>query len=189
MKKINLSHSISEKDYTIEKIISVSDTMQKKYRYRLSEPIGKNFDPSFTPALSPQEILELGVFEGKYLNDCTQEFPREWYETALKNNKLSPEKPDISKNYFGVKSRQPLSVWIQKHWITPDDPDVRGWFQWYCRYYLGRREPVLDERQIKRWRAFRRHAGQIKANCTVGDLHCRPRQRQALLQWAYDPFI
>jgi len=189
MRKIDFSNSISEKDYTIGKIISVSDTMQKKYQYKLSEPIGKNFDPDFTPNLSPKEMLELGVFEGKYLNDCTSEFPREWYENALKKNKISPEKSDISKNCFGIKSRQHLSVWIQKDWITPDDPDLRGWFQWYCRYYLGRREPKLDIRQIKRWRSFKRHVGQIKANCKPKDITCRPRQRQALLQWAYDPFI
>ncbi len=163
--------------------------MQSGYTYQLSEPIGKNFHPDFTPQFSPKEMLSLGVFEGKYLNDCTSEFPREWYEEALKKNKLSPEKADPSLNYFGIKSRQSLSVWREKGWITPDDPDIRGWFQWYCRYYLGRRDPVLDERQIKRWRAFRRHLGQIKKNCSPGDLFCRPKQRQALLQWAYDPFV
>lgn len=161
--------------------------MQKKYKYVLQEPIGKNFDPEFKPELTPAQMMKYGVFEGKYLNDCTKEFPKEWYEKALK--KLSPKKPDISKNRFKIKSRQPLSVWIKKGWIMPEDPDVRGWFQWYCRYYIGRRDPVLDKRQIKRWKSFRRHAGQIKKNCEPGDLKCRPRQRQALLQWAYNPFI
>lgn len=189
MESRDLSHSKKEAEYHVGQIITVSDKMQSGYSYSLSEPIGKNFDPAFTPAFSPAQMLELGVFEGKYLNDCTREFPKEWFVTAFKKEKLSPSSPDISKNYFSVKSRQPLSVWIQKHWITPNDPDVRGWFQWYCRYYLGRREPVLDQRQIKRWRAFRRHAAQVKKHCASGDLHCRPRQRQALLQWAYDPFL
>lgn len=184
---IDLSSSQPESDYHVGQIIRVSDTMQSGYEYQLSAPIGEDFDPAFTPDLSPQKMLELGVFEGKYLNDCTTEFPREWYEAALKEDRLALL-PDISKNYFQIKSRQPLSVWREKLWITPDDPDVRGWFQWYCRYHLGRRDPALDERQIKRWRAFRRHLGQVQKNCAKGDLSCRPRQRQALLQWAYDPF-
>lgn len=163
-------------------VIHVNDTMQTDYSYVLSEPMGKNYAPGFEPHLTPQEMLEMGVFEGKYCNDCTNEFPASWFENA----KLS-EKPDPSVNYFGIKSRQPLSVWREKGWIY--GPDPRGWFQWYCRYYLGRRLPDIDDIQVKRWRAFSRHAGQIRANCQPGDIFCRKRQRQALLQWAYDPLI
>jgi hypothetical protein len=164
------------------KTVKVSDLMQKNYRYTLSAPMGRKFDPAFTPHFSPKEMLELGVFEGKYLNDCQKEFPKDWFKKA----KLSPT-ADPALNYFKIKSRQPLSVWRQKGWII--GPDPRGWFQWYCRYYMGRRLPDIDAHQIKRWRAFSRHAGQIRANCMPGDFSCRPRQRQALLQWAYDPFI
>ncbi len=156
--------------------------MQKGYSYRLEAPTGAAFDPDFTPALIPPEMLRLGVFEGKYLNDCRGEFPADWYKKA----RLS-ESPDPSLNCFKVKSRLPLSVWRQRGWIY--GPDPRGWFQWYCRYYLGRRLNQIDAIQIGRWRAFSRHAGQIRAHCAPGDLSCRPRQRQALLQWAYDPFI
>jgi len=124
----------------------------------------------------------MGVFEGRYLNDCTDEFPNKWFENA----KLS-QRADPSLNYFGIKSRQPLGVWREKGWIY--GPDPRGWFQWYCRYYMGRRLDQVDHIQIKRWKGFARHAGQIRANCYPGDIFCRPRQRQALLQWAYDPFI
>jgi hypothetical protein len=127
-------------------------------------------------------MLEMGVFEGKYLNDCRAEFPADWFAEA----RLS-DRPDIRCNFFGVKSRQPLSVWKEKGWIH--GPDPRGWFQWYCRYTMGRRLPQTDAIQIKRWRAFARHAGQVRAHCMAGDLSCRPRQRQALLQWAYDPFL
>ena len=162
--------------------ISISDRMQTGYSYALSAPMGLDFAENFTPYYSPKEMLQMGVFEGKYCNDCTDEFPPDWFEAA----KLS-DKPDISLNYFGIKSRQPLSVWQEKGWIY--GPDPRGWFQWYCRYYLGRRIPDIDAIQIKRWRAFSRHAGQVRANCDPGDIFCRPRQRQALLQWAYDPLI
>jgi hypothetical protein len=180
---------MKEYNYKIGTKILVNDKMQKGYTYTLTCQIGKNFDSSFTPHLSPKEMLELGAFEGKYLNDCTNEFPEEWFKNAQEKHKLSPEKANESINYFQIKSRQSLQIWKEKGWIECDDPDVRGWFQWYCRYYLGRRIQKIDTRQIKRWRAFNRHAGQIKKNCDPGNLYCRPKQRQALLQWAHNPFI
>ena len=163
-------------------IIEVNDRMQTGYCYQLTAPEGEDFSPNFMPFYTPAQMLEMGVFEGKYCNDCTNEFPETWFEKA----KIS-DFPNIDVNYFGIKSRQPLSVWLQKGWIF--GPDPRGWFQWYSRYYLGRRLPDIDTIQIKRWRAFARHAGQIRANCYPGDIFCRPRQRQALLQWSYDPLI
>jgi len=163
-------------------IITVEDRMQTGYSYVLEVPMGADFAPGFAPHYTPAEMLAMGVFEGKYLNDCRDEFPNDWFEGA----KLS-ERADPTLNFFGVKSRQPLSVWREKGWII--GPDPRGWFQWYCRYYLGRRLPETDALQRKRWRAFARHAGQVRANCMTGDLSCRPRQRQALLQWAHDAMI
>ncbi len=154
--------------------------MQKNYRYILTEPPGKKFDPRFKPDLTPKAMLKLGVFGGKYMTDCKKEFPRDWFTGA----KLCPEKHDPKLNYFGVNASQPLSVWKKKAWIYHEDP--RGWFQWYCRYYMGRRIPKEDERQIKRWLAIKRHVSQIKKNCSQGDMSCRPRQRQAVLHWAYD---
>jgi hypothetical protein len=163
-------------------IIEVSDKMQSGYRYELVAPVGKEFPNIFRPYFSPQKMLEMGVFEGKYCNDCIGELPEEWFRKA----KLSV-KPDPEQNYFGLKSRQSLPVWRQKGWIY--GPDPRGWFQWFCRFYLGRRLPDVDSIQIKRWKAFARHAGQIRANCEPGDIFCRRRQRQALLQWSYNPLI
>jgi len=162
--------------------ITVSDKMQRDYSYVLTAPAGANFAEDFKPYFSPREMLEMGVFEGRYMNDCGLEFPDSWFRNA----KLS-QKPDPTLNYFGVKSRQPLSVWRYKGWIY--GPDPRGWFQWYCRYHLGRRLADIDRIQIGRWKGFARHAGQVRANCYPGDVFCRPRQRQALLQWSYDPFI
>ena len=159
--------------------IIVNDTMQNGYIYFCTEPMGRNFHADFKPELSPKLMLELGVFGGKYMTDCRDEFPSDWFDNA----KLSPEKRDSELNLFGVNASQPLSVWKSKGWISPNDP--RGWFQWYCRYYLGRRGPD-DEGQIKRWRAMRRHISQVKKNCERCDFSCRPRQRQALLHLSYD---
>ena len=162
------------------KIVVVNDCMQKGYRYELVAPVGRDFRSDFQPELTPEEMLSLGVFCGKYMTDCQEEFPAGWFKRA----KLSPERRDCSLNYFGVNASQPLSVWRNKGWIHPDDP--RGWFQWYCRYYVGRRMPEEDTRQIRRWKAIRRHVVQVRRNCEPGDQTCRPRQRQALLHWAYD---
>ncbi len=159
--------------------VVVHDKMQKNYRYALTEPMGGNFDPGFRPELTPREMLELGVFGGVYMRDCGGEFPGAWFTRA----KFARDGRDPRLNFFGVNASQPLSVWRKNGWIHPDDP--RGWFQWYCRYYMGRRHRD-DERQIKRWKAMRRHIAQIRKNCRPRDLSCRPRQRQALLHWAYD---
>ena len=162
------------------KIILVNDKMQNNYRYELTAPAGKNFDPEFRPELTPQQMLRLGVFGGKYMTDCQEEFPREWFKKA----KLSPDKHNPALNYFKVSASQPLSVWRKKGWIYRDDP--RGWFQWYCRYFMGRRIPGEDKRQIARWKAMKRHISQLKKHCCKGDVSCRAKQRQAILQWAYD---
>ena len=114
------------------------------------------------------------------MTDCKDEFPEDWFENA----KLSPEKTDISLNYYQVDASMPLEKWQEKGWIHPDDP--RGWFQWYCRYYYGRRLPEENQIQIKRWKAIKRHAGAIKKNCEHKDQSCRKKQRQTLLHWAYD---
>ncbi|MFO1256151.1 MAG: hypothetical protein U1E37_10870 [Sphingomonadaceae bacterium] len=159
--------------------VEVHDTMQRGYRYQLTAPEGEDFDPAFRPELTPAEMLGLGVFGGCYMTDCRGEFPADWFADAP----LSPGRPDKSCNHFGVIASQPLAEWRRKGWIHADDP--RGWFQWYCRYFMGRRHED-DARQIARWRNFARHAAQVRKACEPGDPFCRPRQRQALLQWAYD---
>lgn len=167
--------------------VTVNDKMQHGYEYDLTEPMGKNME--FEPALSPAKILQLGAFEGKYCRDCADEFPTSWFKRA----KFAEDAADVNINYFGLKSRMSLPEWRRRHWIVGNDP--RGWFQWYMRYYMGRRDPV-DAHQIARYKAIARHAGQVKKNCKhqqdgrcSDPLNCRPRQRQTLLQWAWDPFI
>jgi hypothetical protein len=163
----------------MSKHVIVNDLMQSGYRYTLSQPSGRNFHPEFRPDLTPKQMLELGVFGGRYMTDCRKEFPATWFTKA----KLSPGRHDPSVNFFGIRASKPWTYWMEKGWLYEEDP--RGWFQWYCRYYMGRRCPD-DERQIKRWKNMRRHIGQLTRHCDVGDWACRPRQRQALLHWAYD---
>ncbi|MGZ5257520.1 MAG: hypothetical protein ACXWC0_07745 [Burkholderiales bacterium] len=159
--------------------VTVNDLMQRGYEYTVTEPVARNFHRDFRPELSPKEMLKAGVFGGKYMTDCTSEFPDDWFDRA----KLCHERHDPHLNCFGVNASQPLAEWRKKGWIHVDDP--RGWFQWYCRYYIGRR-CADDERQIRRWRAVTRHLAQLRKNCSRGDLLCRPRLRLALLHWAYD---
>jgi len=125
----------------------------------------------FKPELTPKQMLELGVFDGAYFNDYS-ELPADWSRNVSQMN------------FFGVHASQSLAEWQRKGWIFPEDP--LGWFQWYCRYTMGRRVPEMDAVQIKRWKAMTRHIAQLKQNCMIGDVNCRPRQRQALLHWAYD---
>lgn len=160
--------------------IIVDENYQTGYTYTTTEPVGQNFDPTFTPDLTPAEMLQAGIFGGDYFNQVPAELPAAWFEEVT----LSPKGADASLNYFKVNASQPLKIWQQKGWINPEDP--KGWFLWYCRYYLGRRIADEDQRQIKRWRALRRHVAQLQGACQPGDVSCRPRQRQALLHWAYD---
>ena len=161
----------------------IHDKMQQGYIYEYAARQGQDFAADFAPELTPQEMLAFGVFEGHYLTDCLYEFPSTWFENA----RLSADKPCISCNCFKVKSRMSLPEWQKRGWILWPDP--RGWFQWYCRYYMGRRIDAIDVLQIKRWKAFKRHKAQIDKNCALYSLECRIKQRQALLQWAYNPFF
>lgn len=163
------------------KRVTVYDLMQDGYAYDRVAPEGKDFDPEFKPDLTPKQMLALGVFGGCYLTDCAREFPPDWFARA----KLSPRRHDARLNCFKVNASKPLWYWREKGWIN-EEHDPRGWFQWYCRYYMGRRLPEEDARQIKRWKAIRRHIAQLKKHCRPGDAACRPVQRQALLHWAYD---
>lgn len=164
----------------MKKKVVVNDNMQKNYYYYLTEEIGENFHREFKPELSPKELLALGVFGGKYMTDCKSEFPKDWFENA----KLSPDGKNIELNYYQVDASLSLKEWQEKGWIYSEDP--RGWFQWYCRYYYGRRLEDEDLRQIKRWKSMKRHVGAVKKNCKNKDQNCRIKQRQALLHWAYD---
>lgn len=163
----------------MKETVVVNDKIQKNYIYYLTQPMGKNFSPIFHPEVTPKEMLEMGVFWGKYMTDCRDEFPSDRFTHA----KLSPDKRDPKLNFFKVNASLSLHEREEKWRIHPDDP--RGRFQRYCRYYMGRRGED-DERQIKRRKAMTRHTKAIKNNCYPLDRECRKRQRQAVLHRAYD---
>ncbi len=163
------------------KKIVVNEAYQTGYSYELTEKKGENFDAEFIPELTPKEMLRLGIFGGDYFQEVPSEFPEDWFEEVEFS---STGKADKKLNYFKINASQSLSEWEKKGWIYFEDP--KGWFLWYCRYYLGRRITEEDARQIKRWKAIKRHISQIQNNCGEGDEMCRPRQRQAVLHWAYD---
>lgn len=180
----------SEKEFNVGMTIVALNKMDRgDYSYKLVRPMGAIDHPDFHPYFSPAEMLKLGIFEGKYLNDCVLEYPKEWFMDAIEEGALSPGGADVACNFFAIKSRMNLQDWVAKGWIPQmeGDPDNRGWFQWYCRYWMGRRIPNLDNVQVARWKAFKRHYGQVHKNCDT--LDCRPRQRQALLQWSYNAFV
>lgn len=161
--------------------VVVDEEYQKDYTYTLNEPAGMNYSSDFLPQLRPEQMLKLGVFGGNYFTQPPNEFPSSWFEGVEFSRSGSSNK---KLNFFCVNASQSLEVWQNKGWIYFEDP--KGWFLWYCRYYQGRRIEDEDERQIKRWKNMRRHMTQLKNSCDKGDLTCRPRQRQALLHWAYD---
>ena len=144
--------------------------------------INKDFYKIFKPELSPKKMLRLGVFGGSYFGLKIKEYPKNWFRKVKISKNF-----EVSLNRFKVKSGLSRKEWLKKGWIYKEDP--LGWFQWYCRFCNGRRIPHIDEIQIKRWKNFRRHVMAIKKNCEPGDLSCRKKQRQAILQWAYNPFL
>ena len=141
-----------------------------------------DFYKIFKPQLSPKKMLELGVFGGAYFGKNINEYPKSWFEKAKISKNF-----DVNLNRFKIAAGLSREHWIEKGWIFKEDP--LGWFQWYCRFSLGRRISHIDEIQIKRWKNFTRHVKAIEKNCDSGDLTCRRKQRQAILQWAYDPHI
>ena len=140
-----------------------------------------DFYKIFKPELTPKKMLVLGVFGGAYFGLNIKEYPKSWF----KNAKIS-KNFDVKLNRFKVVSGLSREHWIEKGWNYKEDP--LGWFQWYCRFTMGRRIPPMDEIQIKRWKNFRRHVLAIEKNCEAGDLACRKKQSQAILQWAYNPY-
>lgn len=184
-KRLKKANSQDINQFKIGKEIVANNSFQKEYKYKLSRNYGDIKDLMnkyhFYPFYTPKEMLEMGVFGGKYITEigAMAEFPSEWYTTA----KLSDEY-DANLNYFKIKASSSLKDWENNKWIKGEDK--HGWFIWYCRTFIGRRNINIDKFQVERWRKIRRHQGQIIANCEEKDLRCRRAQRQVLLHWSYN---
>jgi hypothetical protein len=143
--------------------------------------------------LTPKEMLHRGVFGGTYFSCLIdpKEFPEDWFQGLDKSYYRSERYlPEV--NYFAVKSGQSQKEWEAKGWMHKDDP--RGWFEWYCKYYLCRRHED-DERQIKRWLAFCGPRGRWR-NIIYSKVHSvgcglelsgdiSRKIQQSLLHWSY----
>ena len=147
----------------------------------------------FAPMLTPKEMLQRGVFGGTYFNNSTdlKNYPHNWFK-GLDETLYKSDVYLTRVNYFKVKSGQSLEEWQAKGWIHKDDP--RGWFEWYCKYFMGRRHED-DERQMKRWLAFCGPKGRWRSiiyskidsvGCGVAMCgNVSRRIQQSLLHWSY----
>lgn len=161
--------------------------------------------PEFTPNLTPKQVIQAGSWGGVYFNPrggkagikgrdvdvAHEEFPKDWFE-GLKDEQYRARRYDHRRNKYGVKAGQDQAFWEEHGWIIPQDP--RGWFQWYCRFYTGRRT-LDDARQISRWVGVAGSKGRWKTNLCKKCVHANKRfddqsvspvVRQTLLHWAYE---
>lgn len=118
--------------------------------------------PDFTPNKTPAEVMREGAFGGSYFRPLYSkrlrttisgdhaELPADWTAGLDISRYLTAREYDADANKFKVACGQSIEEWEAAGWIDHRF-DVRGWFQWYCRFYQGRRCED-DERQVGRWR-------------------------------------
>jgi hypothetical protein len=157
------------------RLIKSYDPLQRGYSYYVNSKAPKRED--FKPDLTPYMCLRLGIFGGSYFAGYRQ-FLREFPHL---DHTIWPG-PSADVNFYGVLASMSRREWVQRGWMHDDDP--RGWFQWYCRYDMGRRH-ADDDRQIARWNAFK-----IRKLRAIGDdtnPQSQPKTRQGLLHWGIRP--
>ena len=147
----------------------------------------------FKPMLTPKEMLHKGIFGGTYFAELIDHnnFPSDWFE-GLDESYYCSSNYLSHINLFKIRSGQTQKEWEEKGWIHEDDP--RGWFEWYCKFFLGRRHED-DQRQINRWKAFCGQNGRWKntiytklyrEGCPISEsFNVSPRIQQSLLHWSY----
>lgn len=163
--------------------------------------------PSFKPNLSPKEVMQLGSFGGTYYRDITsavtgkaykgkqviKEFPNDWFKGLKLEAAVCASTYNKQLNQYKVSCGGSLGQWECSGWISELDP--YGWFQWYCRFFLGRRT-TDDERQISRWMKGQGPKGRwktrlcndilkskAKAHARLHDPKVSPVVRQVLQHW------
>lgn len=148
----------------------------------------------FNPILSPREIIEAGAFGGCYFGLPIEEYTNFEYQemfdalfAGLDSNLYLGEKYSPKLNRFKIRSGMDYDYWKEMGWMNEDDP--YGWFEWYCKYYIGRRHPD-DARQIRRWQDFCGKNGRwrkriYKRIYETDDWNISPRIQQSLLHWGY----
>ena len=147
---------------------------------------------------SPVEVISEGAFGGTYFRDIYSGVNGKWYRNSRKEFKFLSDMDkklyassyyDVKVNKYGVKVGTSLRFWESKGWINSIDP--YGWFQWYCRYWLGRRSSD-DKWQIKRWRAIVNRFKSVLVrmikdkSAKFNDYSVSPKIRQILLHWGYE---
>ena len=152
----------------------------------------------FGTNLTPIEVIKKGSFGGTFFRDIYSGVSHKFYRNSwkefkeLKNidcNYYSSDYHDASLDKYGVKCGTSLRFCENKGWINKIDP--YEWFQWYFRYYLGRRSED-DKRQIKRWKEIVNRLKGIlvkmikDADSKFDDYSISPKIRQILLHWGYE---
>jgi hypothetical protein len=175
--------------------------VKRTRRNQINEDIHTQFKPNKTP----QQVFKMGAFGGTYFrpihssitgkdytpSEAMKGLPKPWFEGIDIKNKITSDTYDKKINKYKVKSGSSLEAWETSGWIDKQDP--YGWFQWYCRYFNGRRT-ADDERQISRWLKLAGPNGRfrrtlmnkiIKKQTTYNDISVSPVIRQVLLEWGY----
>lgn len=159
--------------------------------------------PEFTPNMTPKEVLQGGSFGGTYFRpiyssitkqhykDVWQELPEDWLDGLNISKQVASSTYRENVNTYNVKCGGSLEMWESSGWIVPQDP--YGWFQWYCRFYQGRRT-MDDARQISRWAKCAGVKGRwrqnlitkvVRSGCAYDNSGVSPVVRQTLQHWGY----
>lgn len=194
-----------EKQYKDDTSVYVKTTERQPLPKRKNGALFFPDFPAFRPNLTPKQVLQMGSFGGTYFRPISSsvtgkkyrnvhnEFPSNWFKGLDIKKNITSEKCTPELNKYKVRAGSSLLAWEQSGWIKPQDP--YGWFQWYCRFFMGRRTND-DQRQVDRWDNYaglkrgrwrRNLVGKIiKESKAYNDPSVSPVIRQGLLHWGFE---